>query len=160
MATLTASEWWKSTDASPDGFLALSRYIYTDEVVITEDNVESVIQVADKYLLTGLLDECVKWLKENVSAANVCRFLLLGELYSEVGEVCWELALSHGNDTLNSEAFLTLPKNLLAKMFASDRLAADEVTIYGRAVDWAKRQFKTESMKAIHSRSHLPGSKK
>lgn len=49
--------------------------------------------------------------------------------------------LIHGNDALNSEVFLDLPKGLVAKSFASDQLAADELTIYGRAVDWAKRQL-------------------
>ncbi|KAH7721801.1 hypothetical protein AAVH_10648 [Aphelenchoides avenae] len=44
---------------------------------------------------------------------------------------------------MNSEAFLSLPKDLLAKLFASDYLAADEITVYGRAIDWAKRQLET-----------------
>lgn len=51
--------------------------------------------------------------------------------------------LSHGKDAMNSEAFLSLPKDLLAKLFASDYLAADEITVYGRAIDWAKRQLET-----------------
>lgn len=54
---------------------------------ITEDNVESVIQLADKYLLTGLYDECVDWVKQNVTASNVCRFLPVAEKYAELGKL-------------------------------------------------------------------------
>ncbi|KAH7721800.1 BTB/POZ domain-containing protein 6 [Aphelenchoides avenae] len=74
-------------DASPDGFRALMKYIYMDEMDISEDNVESVIQLANKYLLTGFLEECVEWLARNLTAASVYRFLPLGELYKAVGEV-------------------------------------------------------------------------
>lgn len=58
-----------------------------DEMDISEDNVESVIQLANKYLLTGFLEECVEWLARNLTAASVYRFLPLGELYKAVGEV-------------------------------------------------------------------------
>lgn len=51
--------------------------------------------------------------------------------------------LRHGNDVLNSEAFRSLPKYLIAKLLASDQLAADKITVYGRAADWAKRQLET-----------------
>ncbi|KAH7711465.1 BTB/POZ domain-containing protein 2 [Aphelenchoides avenae] len=128
-------------DVSPDGFRAMLRYIYTDEANITADNIESVVQLSDKYLLTGLFAECVEWVKQNLTAANVCRFLPLGEMYGEVGQVCYEFASDHGKDVLKTEAFLNLSRDLLAKLFASDRLAADEVTIYSRAIDWAKRQL-------------------
>ncbi|KAH7704358.1 BTB/POZ domain containing protein, partial [Aphelenchoides avenae] len=113
-------------DASPDAFRALMKYVYTDEVEITEDNAESVIQLADKYLLAGLFGECVEWLKQ----------------------MCWERVLRHGDDALNSEAFLSLPQDLLARIFASDQLAADEITVYRRAVDWAKRQLESVDVRA------------
>lgn len=88
-------------DVSPDGFRAMLRqdkwpvlslccplrYVYTNEADITDDNVESLMKVSDKYLLTGLLAECAEWLKKNVTSANACRFLPLGELYTDIGEV-------------------------------------------------------------------------
>lgn len=62
------------------------RFIYTNEVEITVDNVESVAKLSDKYLLTHLFDECVEWAKKNVSAANVCRFLPWVDLYNVLSE--------------------------------------------------------------------------
>ncbi|KAH7711867.1 Bromodomain containing protein [Aphelenchoides avenae] len=77
----------KIPDALPDGFRAMIKYIYTDEADITKRNIESVITVADKYLVTGLLAECVGWVQRNVKPANVRRFAHLGELNGEVREI-------------------------------------------------------------------------
>ncbi|KAH7721794.1 BTB/POZ domain-containing protein 6 [Aphelenchoides avenae] len=128
-------------DASPDGFRALLRYVYTDEADITEDILESVLCLSDKYLLHGLFAECVEWAKKNMKASNVCRFLPVAELFSELGELCWHTVLDNGDDALNSDAFLSLPKELLAKVIGSDNLVAEEKTVYLRTVMWAERQL-------------------
>lgn len=49
--------------------------------------------------------------------------------------------LDHGDDALNSDAFLSLPRELLAKMVGSDKLLADEKTVFLRTVTWAERQL-------------------
>ncbi|KAH7721783.1 BTB/POZ domain-containing protein 6 [Aphelenchoides avenae] len=62
-------------DASPEGFQALLKFIYTDEVQLTDDNFASVLSVADKYFVTAFFSRCV----QHVPPANVCRFLPLAE---------------------------------------------------------------------------------
>ncbi|KAH7695627.1 BTB/POZ domain-containing protein 6 [Aphelenchoides avenae] len=69
-------------DASPNAFQTLLRFIYTDEAVLTDDNLASVLSLSDKYLVTDLFDRCA----QHVTAANVCRFLLLAELYADLNE--------------------------------------------------------------------------
>lgn len=63
------------------------RYVYTDEADITEDNLESVLRLSDKYVLHGLFEECVEWAKKNVNASNVCQFLPVAVLFSELGQL-------------------------------------------------------------------------
>ncbi|KAH7721795.1 BTB/POZ domain-containing protein 6 [Aphelenchoides avenae] len=128
-------------DASVGGFRSLLRYVYTDEADITEDNLESVLRLSDKYVLHGLFEECVEWAKKNVNASNVCQFLPVAVLFSELGQLCWQIVLDHGDDALNSDAFLSLPRELLAKMVGSDKLLADEKTVFLRTVTWAERQL-------------------
>lgn len=71
--------------------LTFFRYIYTDEVDITEENIESVMQLADKYLLTGLFDECTAWLQQNMTASNVCRLLPVAAQHFELAKIYVEL---------------------------------------------------------------------
>lgn len=54
---------------------------------------------------------------------------------------CWHTVLDNGDDALNSDAFLSLPKELLAKVIGSDNLVAEEKTVYLRTVMWAERQL-------------------
>lgn len=88
-------------EASPDGFRSLlkyenisatpflsqlSRFIYTEEADITVENVESVMVLSDKYLLTDLFAASTEWIKRIVTASNVLRFLPLTELYGDLAE--------------------------------------------------------------------------
>ncbi|KAH7702612.1 BTB/POZ domain-containing protein 6 [Aphelenchoides avenae] len=129
-------------DASPDAFRELLRFIYTDEAVLTDDNLASVLSLADKYLVKELFDRCL----QHVTAANVCRFLPMAELYAAFSEHCWSVALNNGDEVLNSEYFLDLPKELLVKLLASDDLQVDEKTVYNRAIDWARRRLENEGL--------------
>ncbi|KAH7721808.1 TAZ zinc finger family protein [Aphelenchoides avenae] len=127
-------------DASPDGFRELLRFIYTDEAELTDDSLESVLSLADKYLVTDLSNRCV----QHVTPANVCRFLPLAELYADLSKHCWGAALNNGDEVLSSEYFLDLPKELLVKLVGSDDLQGDEMTVFSRAIDWAKRRLEQE----------------
>lgn len=42
---------------------------------------------------------------------------------------------------LKSDGFLVLPRDIVAKILASDELVADENVVYGQAIDWAKQQL-------------------
>lgn len=54
----------------------LYKFIYTDEAHLTDENLPSVLSLADKYLVTDLFARCV----QHVKTANVCRFLPLTAL--------------------------------------------------------------------------------
>ncbi|KAH7721804.1 BTB/POZ domain-containing protein 6 [Aphelenchoides avenae] len=131
----------KIPDTSPDVFRALLKFIYTDEADLTDDNLASLLSLADKYLVTDLFDRCV----QHVTAANVCRFLPLAERYAGLSEHCWSSALKNGYAVLNSDHFFDLPQELLAKLLASDDLQVDEKTVFSRAVDWAKRRLEKDN---------------
>ncbi|KAH7721807.1 BTB/POZ domain-containing protein 6-A [Aphelenchoides avenae] len=129
-------------DASPDGFQALLKFIYTDEADLTDDNFASVLSLSDKYMVTELFERCV----QHVTAANVCRFLPLGELYRDLSKHCWCVTLNNGDEVLNSEYFLDLSEELLVRILDSDDLVVDEKTVFNRAVDWARRRLEEEGL--------------
>ncbi|KAH7711049.1 BTB/POZ domain-containing protein 6 [Aphelenchoides avenae] len=98
-------------DTSPDGFRAMLKYIYTDCAELTEDNIESVLSLANKYLISDLLRKSIAWVKQHVNTANVCRFLPLAEPYSDLSTV-WKIVLDNGHKALKSVWFLSLSKDL------------------------------------------------
>lgn len=62
-------------------------YVYTDEACLTLENVSSALYLSNKYFVTGLYNECLVFLKQNLSAENVCDFLGTAELFEELPEV-------------------------------------------------------------------------
>ncbi|KAH7718993.1 BTB/POZ domain-containing protein 3-like protein [Aphelenchoides avenae] len=130
-------------DASPNGFRALLWYIYTDGAGISEDNVDSLIRLSDKYLLHELFAECVAWTKENVNASNVCRFLPVAELYTELSEPCLRVIVESSSEVLASEAFRGLSLKLACQVLSMDRLRVHEVVVWETAIAWTSEHLES-----------------
>lgn len=73
---------WSRTLRIPSFF----RFIYTDEATLTLENVVSVLYLAKKYLVTELIEQAIAFVKQNLSAENVCEVLPLAAVFSELEE--------------------------------------------------------------------------
>lgn len=59
------------------------RFIYTDEVALSEDTVVGALYAAKKYLLAGLREACLEFLEGRLSADSVCLLLAQARLFQE-----------------------------------------------------------------------------
>ena len=67
-------------DVEPAAFLALLRFLYTDEVQIGPETVMTTLYTAKKYEVPALEKACVDFLKSNLSSDNA--FMLLTQVLS------------------------------------------------------------------------------
>ena len=51
------------------------RYLYCDEVKVTNENVNNLLYAAKKYAVKGLVDQCLKTLEASICVKNVCEIL-------------------------------------------------------------------------------------
>ncbi len=65
-------------DVEPTSFLALLRFLYSDEVQIGPETVMTTLYTAKKYAVPALEKHCVDFLKRNLSADNA--FMLLTQV--------------------------------------------------------------------------------
>ena len=65
-------------DVEPAAFLALLRFLYTDEIQIGPETVMTTLYVAKKYAVPALERGCVDFLKQNLSSDNA--FMLLTQV--------------------------------------------------------------------------------
>ena len=65
-------------DIEPSAFLALLRFLYTDEVQIGPETVMTTLYTAKKYSVPALEKHCVDFLEKNLSPDNA--FLLLTQV--------------------------------------------------------------------------------
>lgn len=61
--------------------------MYTDEAELTLENVASTMYLSNKYLVSGLYRACIEFVKDNIDASNVWRFLEHAELFDDLKAV-------------------------------------------------------------------------
>ena len=135
-------------DCDYEGMFELLRYIYTDEVYLTENNVMQVLYVAEKYLMPCLVSECVEFLKKNLDPSNVFCVLKHAQLFEKKDLLCecWYLIDKKTDEVLKSSEFMTIEKSLLEQLVARNSLTIREVELF-KAVDrWAERECKRQEL--------------
>ncbi|XP_048731582.2 BTB/POZ domain-containing protein 6-like isoform X3 [Ostrea edulis] len=129
------------TDMEPHTFKSLLRYIYTEEAMLSGDNVLAVMHAANKYAMVGLEDKCVNFLMQNLTAENVCSVLESAHCFNK------ESVLSHcvefikdSPGAFETDNFLSLCSECLRKVLLLDDLVMDEEEIFHRVMEWASVQ--------------------
>ena len=71
-------------DIEPGIFQAVLRFIYTDQVDLTEGNAEDLLAAANRYNLDLLKWKCEKALFQHLKTKNCCRLLGLADLHGAI----------------------------------------------------------------------------
>ena len=82
MRSMPQDELIPLPDVEPQAFLALLRFLYTDEVLIGPETVMTILYTAKKYAVPALERECVDFLQRNLSPDNA--FMLLTQVSTVV----------------------------------------------------------------------------
>ena len=140
-------------DCDYESLLELFRYLYSDDVKLSESNVMPVIYLAKKYMVPSLADKCTEYLRKHLEASNVFSILPQAQKFEDkdLESRCWEVIESDTEQALISDEFLTLERSIVESVVKRDILKVKEVDLF-KAVDrWAtkelERQGKTPSRK-------------
>lgn len=135
------------TDMEPHTFQCLLRYIYTEDVTLSGDDVLAVMHAANKYAMVGLEDRCVNFLMQNLTAENICSVLESAHCFSKesVRSHCVEF-IKDCPGAFESENFLSLCAECLRKVLLLDDLVMDEEEIFHRVMHWASVQCQNSNL--------------
>ena len=140
-------------DCDYESLLELFRYLYSDDVKLSESNVMPVIYLAKKYMVPSLADKCTEYLRKHLEASNVFSILPQAQKFEDkdLESRYWEVIESHTEQALISDEFLTLERSIVESVVKRNALEVREVDLF-KAVDrWAtkelERQGKTPSRK-------------
>ncbi|KAF4090532.1 hypothetical protein AMELA_G00053790, partial [Ameiurus melas] len=70
------------TDVSPDIMELIIHYNYTQEILVTTDNVQAVLVMANYLLMQDLVRDCCEFLKANLSPKNCLGIWQYADTYS------------------------------------------------------------------------------
>ncbi|XP_068747048.1 BTB/POZ domain-containing protein 6-like [Montipora capricornis] len=80
-------------DCGYESLVEFLRFIYCDEVMLSESNVTEVLYLSKKYMMPPLADKCWEFLASNMYPSNVFSVLSVAELHEEekVVNLCWKM---------------------------------------------------------------------
>ncbi|KAJ8274091.1 hypothetical protein COCON_G00087160 [Conger conger] len=129
-------------DVEPAAFLALLKFLYSDDVQIGPETVMTTLYTAKKYAVPALEAHCVEFLKKNLRADNAFMLLTQARLFDEpqLASLCLENIDKNTGDALAAEGFTDIDLDTLVAVLERDTLGVREVRLFGAAVRWAESE--------------------
>uniref|UniRef100_A0A1A8GB19 BTB (POZ) domain containing 2 n=1 Tax=Nothobranchius korthausae TaxID=1143690 RepID=A0A1A8GB19_9TELE len=135
-------------DVEPAAFLALLKFLYSDEVQIGPETVMTTLYTAKKYAVPALEAHCVDFLKKNLRADNAFMLLTQARLFDEpqLASLCLENIDKNTGDALAAEGFTDIDLDTLVAVLERDTLGVREVRLFGAAVRWAEAEARRQQL--------------
>ena len=135
-------------DCEYESLLELFRYMYSDEVNLSESNVMGVLYLAKKYMVPSLVDKCLEYLQQNLDPSNVFSILPSARKYEEKNlmDRCWKVIDKKTEEAVKSDGFATIEKSLLEAVVIRETLTIEEIELF-KAVDlWATKESERQGL--------------
>ncbi|XP_060064975.1 BTB/POZ domain-containing protein 6-like [Ylistrum balloti] len=135
-------------DISEQIFRLFLRYLYTDDTILTEDNVVMILCAARKYCVDILVSRCEEFLKKTLSTENVCHYLEQAHLFmiDSLTKSCLELIADSPTVVLQSAVFLDLCPSCVASVTGYNALNAVESDVYKTVIAWGKAECRRNDL--------------
>ena len=129
-------------DCEYESLLEFFRYMYSDEVNLSGNNVMGVLYLAKKYMVPSLAEKCSEYLQDHLDPSNVLSILQSAQKYEEENLVdrCWEVIDEETEAAVKSDGFATLERPLLEALVERDTLDIPEVELFKGVVEWATNE--------------------
>ncbi|KAK6179520.1 hypothetical protein SNE40_011854 [Patella caerulea] len=129
-------------DVEPSAFLALLRFLYSDEVQIGPETVMTTLYTAKKYAVPALERACVEFLKRNLSSDNAFLLLTQARLFDEpqLAALCLETIDKNTTEALAADGFTDIDIDTLCVVMERDSLGIRECKLFAAVCRWAEAE--------------------
>ncbi|XP_028672306.2 BTB/POZ domain-containing protein 2 [Erpetoichthys calabaricus] len=135
-------------DVEPAAFLALLKFLYSDEVQIGPETVMTTLYTAKKYAVPALEAHCVEFLKKNLRADNAFMLLTQARLFDEpqLASLCLENIDKNTSDAINAEGFTDIDLDTLMAVLERDTLGIREIRLFNAVVRWSEAESQRQQL--------------
>ena len=129
-------------DCEYESLLELFRFLYTDKVNLSGNNVMQVLYLANKYIVPSLAKKCTEYLRDNLNASNVFFILPHARKFEnkDLEDRCWEVIDEQTEEAVTSDEFVSVERSVVESVVKREALNVREVELF-KAVDrWATRE--------------------
>lgn len=127
-------------DVEPAAFLALLKFLYSDEVQIGPETVMTTLYTAKKYAVPALERHCVDFLKRNLGSDNAFMLLTQARLFDEpqLTALCLEMIDKNTAEALAADGFTDIDLDTLSVVLERDTLRIREAKLFQHVVRWSE----------------------
>ncbi|CAO2613977.1 BTB/POZ domain-containing protein 1 [Lemmus lemmus] len=135
-------------DVEPAAFLALLRFLYSDEVQIGPETVMTTLYTAKKYAVPALEAHCVDFLTKHLRADNAFMLLTQARLFDEpqLASLCLDTIDKSTMDAISAEGFTDIDIDTLCAVLERDTLSIRESRLFGAIVRWAEAECQRQQL--------------
>ncbi|XP_050424051.1 ring canal kelch homolog isoform X3 [Adelges cooleyi] len=115
-------------------------FIYTSQLVITEQNVENLLVASNFMLLDDVCQSCEENLKNLTTPENCMHIMKIADDYNlnDLQKFCMSYAMDHFEFLATTSSFLNSPHHQIEYLIANDNLCAKEETVCSAVINWVK----------------------
>ncbi|XP_054569187.1 BTB/POZ domain-containing protein 1 isoform X3 [Eptesicus fuscus] len=135
-------------DVEPAAFLALLRFLYSDEVQIGPETVMTTLYTAKKYAVPALEAHCVDFLTKHLRADNAFMLLTQARLFDEpqLASLCLDTIDKSTMDAISAEGFTDIDIDTLCAVLERDTLSIRESRLFGAIVRWSEAECQRQQL--------------
>ncbi|KAI5725417.1 hypothetical protein M8J77_015054 [Diaphorina citri] len=144
----TRSDEIELPDVEPAAFLALLRFLYSDEVHIGPETVMTTLYTAKKYAVPALEKHCVDFLKSNLGSDNAFMLLTQARLFDEpqLAALCLDTIDKNTPDALAADGFTDVDRDTLCAVLERDTLRIREAKLFQAVIRWSEAECTRQSL--------------
>ncbi|CAB3978344.1 BTB POZ domain-containing 19 [Paramuricea clavata] len=126
-------------DISPETFLCLLEFLYTNCCTLNGENVIDVLASAAEYSLDELQQICGEFIANTLSISTACAAMQVSVMYSlsNLKETVLNYIEKHAQEVFKTESFHELCEEAFCVLLASDDLNIDELDLIALVREWA-----------------------
>ena len=137
-------------DTDEESFEVFLRPLYTDDYKMTTEMAIKVMYLANKYMVSSLIEKCVDVFQENLQPDNVVTILELALYFEEkkLEKKCWKVVESYADKVFASEAFCHISRDTLIDIMGR-KTNTSEIELSVKAVlKWTNAQCAENGIEA------------
>ena len=131
-----------------ESLLELFRFLYSDKVNLSGNNVIQVLYLANKYIVPSLAKKCTEYLRDNLKASNVFLILPHAQIFEDkdLKDRCWKVIEEQTEEAVTSDEFVAVERSVVESVVKREVLNVREVELF-KAVDrWAIKECERQRM--------------
>lgn len=121
-------------------FKEFLQFFYLSRVKLTSNNVDKVMNLANKYNLADGLNICSKFIANTLTADDVCQGYGLAIIFGQerLQKFCEALITINTKAVFNSQTFLECNRDVLEHILMMDSLKCSEMDLFAACISWVK----------------------